>query len=391
MGKKVLHFVRKYSQLRASFINNQIVHHINYKPFIIFRKKIDNKNSGGFAEFDLSIYKYLDLNENENFVEKINYKTIRTLTKRQIKLIENFIEKNQIDISHFHYGTDCGIFYPLLKKLKIPSVVSFYGYDCSSFPDFLSGYGGYYLKQRVFKHVTAVLAMSSDMKKDLIKAGCPESKIIIHYYGTDTQLFYMRRDYKPKPNVIILILASLVPQKGHIFLIESFKKLIKAGNHNLVLRIAGTGELENELKSLVEKDNLEDKVVFTGALKYGSKEMMEEYRMADIFVHPSVIATNGDKEGIPGTIIEAMSAGLPVISTYHAGIPYIIENEKTGLLVNEWDIKGLAETIERLVYDVELRKRLGQNAQRYALENLDIIEKEKELENIYDSLLNSYS
>jgi len=391
MGKRVLHFIRKNSQLKASFIKNQITHHINYEPFIVYRKKVDKTNDGGFADFDLNSFDSLDLSYNETIVEKIKYRTIRTLSKRQIRMIENFVSEKKIDICHFHYGTDCGVFYPLLQKLKVPSVVSFYGYDCSSFPRFMFNYGREYLANRVFNKVTRVLAMSEDMKKDLINAGCPENKIIVHYYGTDTKKFFFNHNYLKNNKVILLILASLVPQKGHIFLLESIKRLVKSGIDNFELRISGTGELENKLRNYVKENNLSENVTFTGVIKYGSKEMLKEYHNADIFVHPSVIAPNGDKEGIPGTIIEAMSAGLPVISTYHAAIPYIIENEKTGLLVKEWDVKGLADAIERLINDIELRRRLGQNAQKYALENLDLIEKEKELESIYDGLLIKYN
>jgi len=71
-----------------------------------------------------------------------------------------------------------------------------------------------------------------------------------------------------------------------------------------------------------------------------------------------VIAENGDKEGIPGTIIEAMSCGLPIVSTYHAGIPYVIENNKTGLLVKEWDLDALGTAIKSTIDSQALRKKL---------------------------------
>jgi len=131
-----------------------------------------------------------------------------------------------------------------------------------------------------------------------------------------------------------------------------------------------------------------DYVSYKGKITYASQEHLKILNDADVFIHPSVTAGNGDKEGIPGAIVEAMSAGLPVISTYHAGIPYIIEHNKTGLLVKEWDIKALTEAIICLAERVELRKKLGLAAQKYALENLDLLQKEKELETIYNNLLN---
>jgi len=307
-------------------------------------------------------------------------------------MIENFVSEKKIDICHFHYGTDCGVFYPLLKKLYIPSVVSFYGYDAFSFPKKYFGYGKKYLKERVFSKVDCILAMTQEMKKDLIEAGCDEDKILIHYHGVPCEIFNcIKQNYNQQNDYFTLLdICSFDPVKGHIFIFKALKYLIEKGYDKIKLKIAGYGYYEKELKKFINSNNLSKYVIFLGYFKYGSPQMIYEIKHSDAFIHPSVI-TKDDKEGIPGAIVEAMIAGLPVISTYHGGIPYVIENEKTGLLVKEWDVKGLAEAIERLVNDIELRRRLGQNAQKYALENLDLIEKEKELESIYDGLLNKYN
>lgn len=385
--KKVLHLVRKKTQLKASFIYNQITYHRGFEPLIAFRKSINNKFDGGFAELDLIKYKYLDLSQEETRWEKLLFKSTKYLSKRQVKKILDFIEQEKVDVCHFHYGTDCGIYYPLLKYLEIPSLVSFYGYDCSSFPEYMHGFGRKYLRERVFKDISVVLAMSPDMKNDLITAGCSEEKIIIHYHGADCGQFYHQHDYQVHEKVNLLVLASLVPQKGHLFLLHSLGILIKNGFTNFHLRIVGTGELEVELKSFVRKEGLSDYITFVGQLIYASAEMMNEYQKADIFIHPSVIAQNGDKEGIPGTLIEAMSAGIPVISTYHAGIPFVIENAKTGLLVPEWDMDALSDAIATVCENPKLREQLGVAGQNHAINELNLIEKEKELEDIYNSLI----
>ena len=119
----------------------------------------------------------------------------------------------------------------------------------------------------------------------------------------------------------------------------------------------------------------------------GASEEHKQYLCdADVFIHPSVTASNGAKEGIPGSIVEAMASGLPVISTFHAGIPYVIKNEDTGILVDEWDIEALSKSILKMA-DANLRKDLGLRAQEYAAKNLDVEEKGKDLENIYRSLI----
>ena len=132
---------------------------------------------------------------------------------------------------------------------------------------------------------------------------------------------------------------------------------------------------------------MENFVKMNGKIIYGSDIHLKALFNADVFIHPSVTAENGDKEGIPGAIVEAMASGLPVISTYHAGIPYIIENQQTGVLVNEWDVDALAEGILELAENSSKRKMIGLAGQEYAMNNLDLFEKEKELEEIYMSLI----
>ena len=123
MGNKVLHLIRKNTQLKASFINNQIKHHKGFRPFIAIKIKRSKENDGGFANFDLNNYSYLYLSEEETKVEKFRDKTTKTLSKRQLDRVKKFIGNNQLNVCHFHYGTDCGVYAPLLKKLTVPSVV----------------------------------------------------------------------------------------------------------------------------------------------------------------------------------------------------------------------------------------------------------------------------
>lgn len=381
--KRVLHLLRKKSQLTFPFINNQINRHVDFQPYVGVKDNWIRDGENVFSEDTVNATKYLDLGPPINTFEKLLSRSSRTLSKRQVGKLTGFIRENRIDILHFHFGTDCGTYHPLLKHIDIPSVVSFYGYDCSSFPSYAWGYGRLYLGNRVFSKVSKVFAMSPDMREDLLRAGCPADKIAVHYYGTDTRRFALKPAYQEKSKVTLLILATLRPKKGHLFLLKSLKRLTESGVNNFTLRIVGAGVQEELLRSYVAENGLEPYVVFAGAIKYASPEMMTEYREADIFVHPSVIAPSGDKEGIPGTVIEAMSAGIPVVSTYHAGIPYIVENEETGLLVKEQDVEALSQAIGRLIADVQLRRKIGLSGQAYASRYLDLDVKESELEDLY--------
>lgn len=380
----VAHFIRKSTQLKASFIQNQILHHLNYTPSIVYKIKTERDDSV-FAEFNNKDINILNLDNNPSVFSKLKYKLFKLITQNDKKRIIDFTKNS--DILHFHYGTDAGIYLPLLKDIDIPKVVSFYGYESSGFPRRFFGYGKRYLQKRVFRYADTIFAMSPDMKKDLINIGCPEEKILVHYYGTDVNIFSMNHSYfKNHYTINLLIIAGIVPQKGHIFLLKAFRKALEE-NLDIKLDIVGDGSTRNEMLQYIKQNKMGKYVTWHGPTVYASKEHIEYLQNADVFIHPSVTDVNGDKEGIPGSIIEAMSAGLPVISTYHAGIPFIIEHDKTGLLVNEWDVYSLSKQIKYLVINPSIREKIGKASKEYSIKNLNLLSKEFELEFIYSKII----
>ena len=200
-------------------------------------------------------------------------------------------------------------------------------------------------------------------------------------------MFFMNHLYhKDNNNTNFLIIACLTPKKGPIFLLKAFKKAQQV-NPDIRLDIVGDGSERDEMLQYIKQHDMGKYAIWHGTTVYASEEHKKYLQNADVFIHPSVTDVNGDKEGIPGSIVEAMAAGLPVISTYHAGIPHIISDGKTGLLVKEWDIGALKNAILKIASDSTLRRYLGKNGQEYAKQNLDIKEKEIELEKIYKSLI----
>lgn len=384
MKKTVAHLLRKSTQFRASFIYNQVTHHREFRPVVIYAS-LSGKDDGGYCQADPGRFPSFHSGRRRNAFYTFLFRFFKMIGRRESESIIRFLKDQRVSALHLHYGTDAGIYWRVMRDSGIPAAVSFYGYDCSSFPRRFLGLGRFYLKRRVFPYAARVFAMSPDMKRDLEQLGCPPEKIVIHYHGIDVREFAaLHRSYENKGKMILLIVSSLVPQKGHMFLLQTLKRYIgKKRHYDFELRIAGRGELEGELKDYVGSRGLEGHVRFIGAVPYGSGEMLKEYGDADIFVHPSVTAPNGDKEGIPGAVVEAMAAGLPVISTFHAGIPHVIENGKSGLLVHEWDIGALGECLDSLLGNDKLRRFLGENARRHARENLCLEIKEKELEEAY--------
>jgi colanic acid/amylovoran biosynthesis glycosyltransferase len=389
MKTNVAHLIRKSTQVRASFIFNQIIFHKKYSPVLVYTVE-SNKEDGGYANYNTSNHPSFFSGINRNFFSRLLFHYTWQITKKESNDIINFLELQRVSLLHLHYGSDAGIFWRVMKNSGIPSIVSFYGYDCSSFPSKYKGLGKFFLQNFVFKYATKIVAMSSEMKKDLQAIGCPANKIIVHYYGTDTQKFYQApKPFQTTGKITILTSGRLDEKKGHLFLLRVFRELKKHSTIDLKWIIAGDGMMRSEILHEISNSALQDSIKMVGSFSYNSDTLKDLLSNADIYVQPSVTAKDGDKEGIPGTLIEAMAAGLPVISTYHAGIPEVIENGVTGLLVHEWNHQELLNAILILINDGDLRQRLGNNAQKFACESLDIRIKENNLENLYDSIISS--
>lgn len=384
---KVLHLVRKNTQLKASFIQNQIVNHIDFEPFVIFCEKRETDLDGGFADASKNKIDSFNISENNSFIDKILYKFSKQLGWNGRANLQKVVKDLNPDVIHLHYGTDAGIYLRHLKNLNIPKIVSFYGYDCFSFPNRFLGFGRLFLRYWVFRFADKVLAMSPEMYKDLKKLKCSNKKLLIHYHGVPNNLKSIIRSYEAKEKYNLLMLSYLDPVKGHMFVLEALKILLDEGVINFTLNIVGDGHYKNSIEKKVIELRLEKHVKLLGKVSYQSINYYHVFQNADIFLHPSVI-TREDKEGIPGALVEAMFAALPVITTDHGGIPYIVENDATGLIVNEWDTPALAKAIRKCLSSSETRKNLGFNARTFAIENLDLAIKELELEQIYKSLIN---
>lgn len=385
MTKPVIaHFVRGFLRPTETFIINQITSLQNYEVKIFCHHLIDNS-----LAVNLQPNIILDiLPPFLRSVEKYSYSISRHLSPLSINRIIKEIELAKPKILHFHYLVDARFFLPITKKLKLPSIVSGYGWDVSLFPQQKLGYGRYYLKP-IFDEIDLFLAMSEDMKKDLINIGCPENKIIIHYYGSDTNRFkYSERNYNKVGKINILFCSTLVSKKAPQLVLFALKNIENKNKRipDWNLTFIGDGPLKDELQKLVNIYRWEDRVFFKGHIPYNDARLVEEYKNADIFIQPSITA-NGEKEGIPGTLIEAMSSGLPVVSTYHAGIPYVIQSGLNGLLVEENNVESLGNAILELMNNNELRCKLGKSASIKAQDELDLKAKTRELEKIYSDLL----
>ncbi len=163
----------------------------------------------------------------------------------------------------------------------------------------------------------------------------------------------------------MLAVGRLVEKKAPLHLLRAFQ-LARIHHPHARLDVVGDGPLRDACRAFVAEQGLAQHVTLHGSA--GRTLVQDLMQKASVFAQHSVTAANGDMEGTPVSILEAMASGLPVVSTRHSGIADAIEHEISGLLVDEHDIEGMAAALTRCLGDANLRARLGQAA-RVRVEN----------------------
>lgn len=172
----------------------------------------------------------------------------------------------------------------------------------------------------------------------------------------------------PATPFTILAVARLIEKKGLPVLIEACKELRDRGVDFRCL-IIGEGRQRPQLLNMIKAWRLEDHVRLLGALK--NDEVLKWYHAAHLFVLPSIVSSNGDREGLPVSIVEALACGLPVVSTPVGGIPEAVLDRHNGLMVESGDAAALAHGLHETIEDKELYGRLQANARASVLERFD--------------------
>ena len=242
------------------------------------------------------------------------------------------------------------------RDLGIPFVVHFHGFDAHA-NWVIEQFGNRYRK--MFGLASAVVAVSQPMVQQLISLGAPADKIKYIPYGTDCERFSLAQPDQSHP--VFLAVGRFVDKKAPHLTLAAFRKLHKR-HPECRLRMVGDGPLLSVCMDLAKMWKLEEAVTFLGSQPHDV--VQKEMSKSCFFVQHSVVARNGDSEGMPVAIIEAGACGLPVISTRHAGIPEVIVEGETGLLVDEGDADEMAENMISLASDPALAARLSAAARQ---------------------------
>lgn len=255
------------------------------------------------------------------------------------------------DIIHAHFAaSQTEIALKIARSFGIPYVFTAHAFDIFANPDAGA------LREK-FEAASKAITIS-DFNRDYLLKLLGEDlrgKIEVIRCGVRLEDFrFIER--KPGEKVKILFVGRFVEKKGVRYAIEAFRE-VASEISNAELRIIGDGELKDEIVGLINALDLRERVVLLGPMPQSA--VLKEMEGADIFLLPSVTAGNGDREGVPVSIMEASATGLPVVSSLHTGIPEVVIDGKTGFLAPEKDTALLAVRLKELIRDPDLRRRMG--------------------------------
>jgi len=383
---RILFFSDYFGKPTTTFIYNQFIE-LNKLPNVeaiyICTEKVENTNINFSNVLEIPFQQNVLLKKLLWELEQNQFTIQHRFVQSFKEKLNNVIKEFKPDIIHCHFGNEAIklIQNISLKVVPFKLVIHFHGYDAS-----------YHLSNKAY--LAFYRSLLKEVKVDLIfccgflkenfirRINCEFHSHILFYGATNQFISNHSSITKESETVKLLQVGHLEERKGQEISIKAFHKFLrKTKLKNIELTIAGGGPDLVHLQSLAEELGISEKVKFTNWI---SPDKVLNYLLeSDYFLHPS-LTINNCTEGLPNAIIEALSIGLPVIATNHAGIPDIIENEVNGLLVDEFDVEGLSLAIERII---NWPNRLEVNKEK-AKTKFSIEKNISELLGIYEKVLN---
>lgn len=275
-----------------------------------------------------------------HFARRFWFKQVRDapwqVSKAEVRKLTGILADVKAELLHIYFGHIGVHLLPLIKAWPKPSVVSFHGADVMvdlDKPAYRTA------TQEMLEAVRLVLVRSESLGRALINIGCPAGKIRLQHTGIPVDdIPFRERDWPDKGAWKFVQACRLIEKKGLRVSLRAFAKFAER-HPAATFTIAGEGPLRNELGRVAAELGVADKVFFPGFIS--QNQLRELFYQSHIFLHPSEVGGDGNQEGVPNSMLEAMASGLPVFATEHGGIPEAIENGRSGILVKEGDDAAL--------------------------------------------------
>jgi colanic acid/amylovoran biosynthesis glycosyltransferase len=272
-----------------------------------------------------------------------------------------FLEEQAVDVILAEFGSQAVLMWPLARQLGIPLFTYFRGRDASKYLNSRWRVSGY---RKLMPQLAGVFCVSEFLARNLAAVGLSHPNLHVVPSGVDTQQF--------SPGVkqagMIVFAGRFVEKKSPQGLLESFLQLAAKHPH-ASLHLVGQGPLYPACRQLAARSNLAERIVFHGWQSHAA--LRELLASADIFALHAVTGRDGETEGMPSVIQEAMACGNAILSSKHAGIPEFVQHGRSGLLVAEHDWPAFVRSLDQLLADPQRTRRMGAQARDVAEAKLD--------------------
>jgi colanic acid/amylovoran biosynthesis glycosyltransferase len=279
-----------------------------------------------------------------HFARRFWFKQVRDapweISADEVKTLIGVLERAKAELLHIYFGHIAVHLLPLIRAWTKPVLVSFHGADVMVDLD-KPAYRA--ATQQMLEAVRMVLVRSESLGRALINLGCASGKIRLQHTGIPVhEIPFRARTWPVDGGWKFVQACRLIEKKGLRVSLRAFAQ-VAGRNPGSTFTIAGEGPLRTELGQLAADLGIAEKVFFPGFIS--QTQLRELFYQSHIFLHPSEVSGDGNQEGVPNSMLEAMASGLPVFATEHGGIPEAIENGRSGVLVKERDDYALGRAI----------------------------------------------
>ena len=366
-------FVRQFLPYSQTFIYDEIQAHERYTVDVFTRERI---------------------NKDQFPYEQVHTPSLLGSEWMGARLYENIgywpafdraLEREPYDLVHAHFGTEGVYALPYVERHDLPFAVTFHGIDVGDLfgpRRFLPRQWRYWrLSQRIFEAADIILADSIELAELLGELGAPRNKLQVHRLGVDLSRFQRADEERAVPRVTLV--GRFTEKKGFRYALRACAQVLNSGVEGEVV-LLGDGELEPQLRQIVQEAGIEDRVDFRGAVPHD--EVAHVLARTDVMMCPSVVTRTHDRDSGIVVAKEGSACGVPTIGTYHGGIPSIIDDGETGFLVPERHVDALAEALHTLLADADLRRRFGDAARAKMEREFGMSDQVRSLEGYYDRI-----
>ena len=360
-------------------VYRQIVSLKKWKPFVICQKR-ENAAMFPFSDKSTTVlpkppWRWL----RRQWAKHVRRAPLTISTDRVIELLKE-VHRHDSEVVHIYFGHIAIQLLPFIQACPKPVVVSFHGADVGV--DVKKPAARAALEE-IFRRSTLILARSESLLEGLRQLGCPAEKLRLQRTGIPLNEWPFELRAWPEDGAWHWLQACrLVPKKGLRTTLAAFR-IVSEKFPQARLTLAGDGPMREELKSLAAEWGLMDRVHFTGFLS--QDDLRKLTYQAHLFLHPSETPADGNREGVPNSMLEAMASGLPVLATRHGGIPEAVTHGESGWLVAEGDAASLAQGAMEIMQQRPLYESMARAASATVMGKFERVTQTAILESYYDA------